>query len=126
MIGPWDEQTIVEVQPTWVDVRGVLTADWNDPVRINHEGFEVRPGSSSGSANGASRDFELGTGVSRVRKLYGPPDTVIDPRSRIELPGEDGQFTILDGPNTFTSTEQMLGSGVGPGNTALIVGIKEG
>lgn len=119
MIGPWGNQTVVEVQPTWETVRGVTTADWKNPVRINHDGFEVRPGQGG-------RDFELGTGISRVRKLYGPPEVTIDPRSRIELPDDDGQFTIMDGPNTFTSAEQRMGFGVGPANVALTVGIKEG
>lgn len=119
MIGPWGNDTIVEVQPTWEMVRGVLTANWNNPVRVEHEGFEIRP------AQGG-RDFELGTGVTRMRRVYGPPNVVIDPRSRIELPAEQGQFTILDGPNTSVSAEQLMGAGDGPAVTTLTVGIKEG
>lgn len=119
MIGPWGNDTIIEVQPTWTEVRGNLVADWKNPTRINHDGFEVRP------AQGG-RDFELGVGIKRVRRVYGPPSAVIDPRSRIELPDDEGQFTILDGPNTSKSAEMLMGYGDGPGVTSLTVGIKEG
>ena len=118
MIGPFNDQVIIEVQPTWTEVRGVKTADWSKPVRFQREGWDVQP------AKGG-RDFEYGSGVTRIRNLYGPYDTPVGAESRYELPGESGQFTVLDGPNRHDDTERGLGL-PGPRHTKLVIGIKEG
>lgn len=124
MIGPWGTQTITELRPTLVEFRGVTTTDWENPVRVEHSGFEVQP-ARGGTGRGA-RDFDYGSGVTRLRILYGPFDTEIHPDSRIELPEESGVFTILDGPDYHRSAEQAHGIGDGPAHMTLTVGIKDG
>lgn len=124
MVWPWGQQEITEVRPSRVVFRGVPRTDWDNPERITHEGFEVQP--ARGGTGAGARDFDYGAGITRLRVLYGPFDTEIRPDSRIELPGESGLFTILDGPDYHRSAEQVHGFGDGPAHITLVVGIKDG
>lgn len=119
MIDPFATQTIVEVTPRKVIVRGVETDDWSDPIRRRLDGWDVQ------AAKGG-RDFEYGSGVTRVRNLYGPFDADPTPEARYELPGEAGQFTVLDGPNYHDDAETSLGLPAGPRHVKLVVGMKRG
>lgn len=118
-VDPFATQSIVEVTPRVVVVRGVETADWANPVRRTLDGWDVQAGKGG-------RDFEYGSGVTRVRNLYGPFDADPDPEARYELPGERGLFVVLDGPNYHDDAEHVLGLPVGPRHVKLVVGIKEG
>lgn len=119
MVDPFATQTITEVTPRKIVVRGVETDDWSDPIRRPLEGWDVQ------AAKGG-RDFEYGSGVTRVRNLYGPIDSDPDPEARYELAGETGQFVVLDGPNRHDDAESVMGLPFGPRHVKIVVGIKEG
>lgn len=87
-------KSIHVLMPGIVMDRGQRVEDWSKPSRRTVAGCSVQPGEGE-------RDFSFADGVTASYTVFCPINAGIDPRARLELPGESGQFIQVSPPERW-------------------------